>query len=234
MNAGPDVQRSIAQWLREESPGRAPDRILANAGSAIDRTKQRRFAVAWREPVSISIRGLALAATLVVVAVIGAGFVGRSTASVGGVPSPSPARTEAPSPSAHVATLAEYRAARDAICDAAWPQRRDFDAQIGDGLTDPRTPAAARAAKLAALQAEMSFERNLLSQTLALDLPPNMAADEAAMAANLNGIFAIVDQEIQLIRDGKYAEATAVDLTTDPLARAAEGYESKYGLRPCP
>ena len=101
MNAGPDVERSIAQWLSEESPGRAPDRILANAGSAIDRTKQRRLAVAWREPVTISLRWVALAAAVVIVAVVGAGFVGRSTASVGTQATPSPVVTSAPSPTAH-------------------------------------------------------------------------------------------------------------------------------------
>lgn len=233
MNAGPDVERSIAQWLVEESPGRAPDRILANAGFAIDRTKQRRFAVAWREPVSISMRGLAAMAAIVVIAVVASGWIGRSTASVGAQSTPTPAGPTA-GPTAHIATLVEYRAARDAICTAAWPQRQALDAQIGGGLTDPATKPADRAAKLAALQSEMAFERNLLDQTLALDAPPEIAADEAAMAADVDGIFAIVDQEIALIRDGKYSEAAAVDLTTNPLARAAEAFESKYNLKPCP
>jgi hypothetical protein len=106
MNAGRDVERSIAQWLVEESPGRAPDRVLAAARDVIDRTKQRRFAVAWREPVSISMRGLAFAAALVVVAVVGAGVIGRSTAPVenqGAIPpvqtpSPSAAAVASPAP----------------------------------------------------------------------------------------------------------------------------------------
>jgi hypothetical protein len=232
MNAGTDVERSIAQWLAEESPGRAPDRILANAAETIDRTKQRRFAVAWREPVSISLRGFAAMAVIVVIAIAGAGWIGRSTASVGAQSSPTPAST--PRPTARVATLAEYKTARDALCDAAWPQRQALDDRIGSGLTDPSTPQYDRTSKLFALEQEMDFEHSLYSQILALDLPPDMASDQAAWSANVSGIFAIVQQEIELINNGKYAEAAAVDLTTNPLARAAESFETKYDLKPCP
>ena len=97
MKAGTDVERSIAQWLAEESPGRAPDRILTNAATTIDRTKQRRFAVAWREPVTLSMRGLVAFAAVIVIVVAGAAWLGRSTAAVGGpVPTTSPAPASAP------------------------------------------------------------------------------------------------------------------------------------------
>ena len=49
MNAGHDVERLISDWLASEAPVRAPDRVLESAGNVIDRTKQRRFAAAWRE-----------------------------------------------------------------------------------------------------------------------------------------------------------------------------------------
>jgi hypothetical protein len=233
MNAGPDVERSIAQWLVEELPGRAPDRILANAAHVIDRTKQRRFAVAWREPVTLSIRTLAAVAAIVIVAIVGAGWVGRSTAAIGGQATPAPTGVTSPSPAA--VTLTAYRAARDALCTAAWPQRQALDARIGDGLTDPATKPADRAAKLVALQEEMAFERGLYNQLLGLDAPAELESDLAAWSANVDGIFAIVvDQEIPLIQDGKYSEAAAVDLTTNPLARASEAFETKYQLKPCP
>lgn len=91
MNAGRDVERLIAGWLTEEAPGRAPDRLLESTADVIDRTKQRRFLAAWREPMTISLRGLALAAALILVVAVGAAWVGRSTASVGNGPqSPSP------------------------------------------------------------------------------------------------------------------------------------------------
>jgi hypothetical protein len=231
MNAGRDVERLIATWLVEEAPGRAPDRILANAAGTIDRTRQRRFLAAWREPVSIGLRGFAAMAAILILALIGAAWIGRSTASVGTaptqIPSPSPATTDG-------VTLAEYRAARDAVCDAAWPQRQALDARIGDGLTDPATPPAERATKLAALAEEMTFERNLANQVHGLAIPAALHTDEAVWWSTVDPALAIIEQEIALIQQGKYSEADAVDQAIVPLSSAAEAYESKYNLKPCP
>ena len=107
MNAGPDVERLIAAWLVEEAPGRAPDRVLASAGTVIDRTRQRRFLAAWREPMHMSMRGLAAAAAIGAVLVGGTIFALRTgpSDSVGGAPapsvepSPSPQLSPSPSPS---------------------------------------------------------------------------------------------------------------------------------------
>jgi hypothetical protein len=226
MNAGRDVERLIATWLVEESPGRAPDRILANAAGTIDRTRQRRFLAAWREPVSIGLRGFAAMAAVLILALIGAAWIGRSTASVG--TQPSPAATPAG------VTLAEYRAARDTICDAAWPQRQAFDARIGDGLTDPATPPAERATKLAALAEEMTFERNLANQVHGLAIPAALHTDEAVWWSTVDPALAIIEQEIALIQQGKFSEADAVDQAIVPLSSAAEAYKAKYNLKPCP
>ena len=100
MNARRDVERVIADWLIEEAPGRAPDRILVNAGRAIDRTRQRRFAVAWREPMRLSLRGLAAAAAIGAVLVGGTIFAlrGGPSGTVGG-PAPAPSASPSPSPS---------------------------------------------------------------------------------------------------------------------------------------
>jgi len=238
MSAGRDVERLIANWLVEESPGRAPDRILDEAAQIINRTHQRRLLAAWREPMSLSWRGIVAVGAVLLLAVIGAGWIGRSTASVGAPPSAAPtsnlAPTQSPIPSPTGPTLSSYKAARDAICTAAWPQRRALDTRIGSGLTDPGTPASKRAASLAALQDEMTFERSLVAQLHALRVPPSMAVDEATWLANVSGIFSIVDQEVALIQGGKLSEAAAVDLTTNPLARASESFETSYGLQPCP
>ena len=229
MNAGPDVERSIAQWLVEESPGRAPDRILENAGSAIDRTKQRRFAVAWREPVTISMRGLALAAALVVIVVIGAGFVGRSTASVGVQATPTPAATPQASASAPQVTLVAYRAARDAVCTANWAERNAIDARIGGDFFHPVTPA-----KIAAQRDMADFRHRIADALDALEVPPSMIADEAASIARYRDTAAIIDQEVVLLDQGKYAEAETADLATAPLSQGIESFERQYGLQPCP
>jgi hypothetical protein len=83
MNAGPDVERLISDWLVEEAPERAPDRILGEASTTIERTKQRRFGAAWREPMMLSTSRLVVAAAVVIAAVVGAGWIGRSSAGVG-------------------------------------------------------------------------------------------------------------------------------------------------------
>jgi hypothetical protein len=70
MNAGRDIERTIAGWLIEEAPGRAPDRILDSTAKVIDRTKQRRFGAVWRALAPVPIRGLAAAAAIGVVVVL--------------------------------------------------------------------------------------------------------------------------------------------------------------------
>jgi len=224
MNADADVERSIAHWLAEESPGRAPDRILANAGSVIDRTQQRRFAVAWREPVTISMRGLALVAAFVVIVVIGAGFVGRSTATVGTQASPSPEQTVASGPTAHVATLAEYKAARDAICAALFRQSIPPDV---DPVTDPN-------GEIAVLQTVIARGTSEINQLSALDVPPEMMADNVEALQVGKDTIALIQHMVDLIHDGKADQIGVVDQATAPLSAQGEAFERKYGLAPCP
>ena len=133
MNAGPDVERAISDWLNEEAPAHAPDRILDAAARTINRTKQRRHGAAWREPMIISSTRLLAAAVFVLAMILGAGWIGRTTASVGdraatpSVPSigtiastPSPS-TAPPIPSASpsIPALADgtYRAAPMLVAD---------------------------------------------------------------------------------------------------------------------
>jgi len=82
MNARPDIERLISAWLTEESPGRAPDRILEKAGRTVDRTHQRRFVAAWREPTQVTLRGFVAAAA------IGAVFIGGALLFLRATPSP--------------------------------------------------------------------------------------------------------------------------------------------------
>ena len=81
MNAGRDVERLIADWLVEESPRHAPNRILGHAAEVIDRTQQRRLRVAWR-PKTMSDRILVAAAAAVLAVgtfTLGASLILRST-----------------------------------------------------------------------------------------------------------------------------------------------------------
>ena len=111
MNAGRDVERLIARWLGEEAPGRAPDRILAGAGTTIDHTKQRRSAVVWRQFVTFTLRSAAIAAAIVLAVAGSLYLIGGGTGGVGSQ-SASPTASH-PTPSPSVAPTASPEAAVD-------------------------------------------------------------------------------------------------------------------------
>ena len=58
MNAGRDVERLITDWLAEEAPPGAPDRLLESARQAITRTSQRRFGANWRDTMNTTLARL--------------------------------------------------------------------------------------------------------------------------------------------------------------------------------
>jgi hypothetical protein len=93
MNAGRDVERLIADWFVEEAVLRAPDRVLEATGRVVDRTKQRRFGVAWRSRLMSTPLRLAAAAVVGVLMVGGAIVVLRPDVEGVGGPSPTPAPT---------------------------------------------------------------------------------------------------------------------------------------------
>jgi len=97
MNAGRDVERLISDWLVEESPRRAPDRILGHAADVIDRTKQRRLGVAWRLAPMFSNR-LAIAGVIVALVATSALAINRFSAVGPPGPSPSPSAGAASAP----------------------------------------------------------------------------------------------------------------------------------------
>ncbi len=84
MNAGPDVERRISDWLAEQTPTRAPDRILPATFERTRHARQRRFGAAWR---SISMNRTWQLATAAVVGLLiiglGAVFIGGRQAGVG-------------------------------------------------------------------------------------------------------------------------------------------------------
>ncbi|HEX5012893.1 MAG TPA: hypothetical protein VFV72_01950 [Candidatus Limnocylindrales bacterium] len=100
MNAGRDVERLIADWFVEEAVLRAPDRILEDAGRVVDRTKQRRFGAAWRNPFMSAPLRVAAAAVLGVLVLGGALIIFKPwSAPVGGPTSPPPSATPSAEPS---------------------------------------------------------------------------------------------------------------------------------------
>lgn len=104
MNAGPDVERRISDWLAEEVPTRAPDRILPAAFDRTRHTRQRRFGAAWRLNAMNANMWRIAAAAVIGLLVIGAGavFLGRATPGGVGAPgaTPTPSPTAAATPQA--------------------------------------------------------------------------------------------------------------------------------------
>ena len=227
MNAGRDVERLIADWLIEEAPARAPDRILDAAGRVVDDTKQRRFTAAWREPMIVTTSRLVAAAVLVIAAVLGAGLVGRSTASVA-----SPGQST-PSASASASTRATYSAARAVVCQRYTVEADSLKSQLAD-IYKADLPAAQRVAKIDALDQIRGITVAEIADLQSLDPPADIAADHAASIARMEDNLSLIVQELALLRNGDLAGAKAVDLGTDPISRQIEAFERTYGLARCP
>ena len=143
-------------------------------------------------------------------------------------------RAAVPVASAAAVDRASYRAARNAICHGGEAARQAFDARIGTGLYDPATPAAQRAAKAAALREFTDWAEGILDQLASLPVPSDMAVDASVSVSASRGSLQLIRQELQLIQAGKLAEAEAMDVSTDPISREVESFESKYGLASCP
>jgi hypothetical protein len=234
MNAGPDVERLISDWLIEEAPERAPDRILGAAARTIERTKQRRFGAAWREPMLITSTRLAVAAVVIVAVVAGAALFGRSTAGVVGAPSPSEARPSAmasTSPTANV-TIQDYKRARDAICTPAITQVIALNEQ--DAKLHPADSPADLAASITVLEQTIAVGSATVDKLAALEPPSVVAADHAADVTHHRDSLAVLKEALAKLRAGKVAEATAIGDATTPLSGLEEAFESKYGLEGCP
>ncbi len=106
MNAGPDVERLLSDWLVEEAPAGAPDRMVLAATNRIDHTMQRRFGAA-RRPLPMNPPVRVAAAAVIGVLLLG----GAYTSSVAeGVP------TSAPRP--HPARVRQRARSSDTAVDA--------------------------------------------------------------------------------------------------------------------
>lgn len=235
MNAGPDVERSISDWLAEEAPARAPDRILDAASERIHRTGQRRLAVGWREPMVISMPRLVAAALILIAAVVGAGFIGRATVDRGPASASSPSPSPSPSPSAPSAAeaLAAFRLAHDASCARYEAQAEPLKAQFAQ-LYDPGMSAEARASAVQALTQDLALSKAMATELGALTPPQALVADQAASVARLEDLNLLIGQILASLERGDLAHAEAVDLATNALAPAGDAFDAKWGLAACP
>ena len=180
----------------------------------------------------ISTGRLLAAAAVIVVAVVGAGFLGRASAPTAAISEATP--SHAPTPSASEApTLESYRAARNAVCQRALPSAQ----ALNDAFSNPYDPGlttAERNAKADRLQDIVDFGLALRAETAAIPVPPELSADVTANLTRSQDLEIILRQEIVLLRAGKVSEAQQLDLLTDPINRQAEQFERKYNLAACP
>lgn len=237
MNAGPDVERLISDWLIEESPAHAPDRILDHAARTIDRTKQRRFSAAWREPMTISTPRLVAAAAIMIVAIVGAGWLGRSTAGVGQTsPSPTPLGTTAsasPSPASIGTSLEAYRAARNAICTEGVRAKSQLSPRYAR-IFDSGASASQRADGIDALESFVSLAEGVNDQLAVLDVPTDLQSAHQANLTRFRDVAALIRHEIGLLRAGKLDQARAVDESIDTLIPPISLFEQENRLVGCP
>jgi hypothetical protein len=230
MNAGRDVEHLISSWLRDEAPERAPDRILDSAGRTVDRTKQRRVGAAWKEPTMTSSARLLAAAAVLIIAVAGAAWIGRSTAGVGG-PSPSTSPTAA-TPTATIVTLESYRAARDAYCTPANARLIALNQQ-GDKL-DPAASVTDRVAMIGVLQQIIALGADEVAHLAAIPAPAALADEHATDVVHHRDSGAVLSEALRLLQANKVTESNAVADATGPLSALEEAFEAKYELAGCP
>ena len=143
--------------------------------------------------------------------------------------SPLSVASSAPSPA-----LDAYRAARDAICVAkavATPPPNDglWD---DDKLYDPNMSAADRARSLEVGRWIATQWEATADQLDALTPPPEIAKEHDAAVVEYRDVIALLRHEIDLLGQGKYSDARAVDdwIGDGPGMSA---FETKYGLQSC-
>jgi negative regulator of sigma E activity len=233
------IEQIVADWLAEEAPARAPDRILSQVAVAVDRTRRPRFGAGRRDnEMTFSLTRLAAAAIVLIAVSAGIGWVGRanvdSPSGVAGPTVPTAAPTTTSAPSSSVGTsLESYRTARNAICAQLTPQANDLKAQL-DRAYDPSLSPAVRATKLQALEQFLDLDSGMIARLDLLDPPSDVVAEHASDLATHRANHAVIGQEITMLRVGKLAEAKALDDSTDVINQAGRNFETKYGLVRCP
>jgi hypothetical protein len=106
-------------------------------------------------------------------------------------------------------------------------------ADVG-GLFNPNVSTDQRNA-LNATAAQVSDEIAKLPDMLAvLAPPPDLAIQHEADVARQRDVAALFQLQVQLLGEGKYAEAQAVDTSANVVNEMRATFETRYGLTPCP
>ena len=231
MSAGRDVERLISDWLIDEARDRSRDRVLAVVRQAVERTPQRRFA-AWREPVYLSSFRLAAAAAVILVAVVGAGAVGRLSAPPAGGSQPTlvptPAATEDPN-----AALVAYRGARNEICSDYAATLNPLKQEL-DGIHDPETSAADRSAKAGTLLTIVTELEAMVAELDGLEAPEAIADGHNAYVTRYQDMTLFIRDMLARVNAGDLEGAAAVDDAINVLNGPMLAFENDNSLDNCP
>jgi hypothetical protein len=221
------LERAARSFI-EAGPARAPEHVIEAALRQIDQvTQERGLRVPRRFPrMTMTARIVAAAAIAIAVIAVGGAVLLRPTSqsNVGG---PSPTPTIAPSATDAVESLQAYRAARDAICVPASQQLAALNT-AGDAAGTP----AEHADVVAQIIVLGTTETDRLA---ALEAPPALAEEHAADVQRHRDSLALLGQIEALLREGKTAEADAVDQALGAaLSSEEEAFQQRYSLADCP
>jgi hypothetical protein len=180
---------------------------------------------------------LAGLAAVLVAAVAGGAWIGRSTAPSGvGSPTPSAASTASPSATPSQSTgddLQSYRLARNTICAG-------YDGAVGPlrpalvGLYDVGTTPSGRVTAIEALRSISTKLEAMTVELIQLDTPPSIAVDHGRSVARQEDMNSLIRQELDALGRDDLAGAQALDTATEPLDTTIGEFETHYGLVSCP
>jgi hypothetical protein len=228
----PGFDPRIADWL-EADPDHAPPEVLRTVESALPSIPQRRvLRLPWR---NLRMNKLApIGATILLLAALGAGAVAVGSRPSTTTPTPAPTAPAAVQASTSPGVTAlGYIAARDKVCKAATARAEPVKARVGPLYDNAATPAQ-KADAIAAVRDFVTLASQFTDELAALDAPPELVAEHAANVANYRDILILIRRSLALHDAGKTADALAVDLATDGIAKQVGAFEGRHGLAPCP
>ncbi|TAL06388.1 MAG: hypothetical protein EPO00_11180 [Chloroflexota bacterium] len=130
-------------------------------------------------------------------------------------------------------TVAAFKLARDAICTEAQSTNARLAPRYRK-IIDPAATAAEFTDGIAALGDFVTLSSQTTDQLAQLAVPPGLEQGQAVNLAQYRDIVAILQHELELLNAGEFADAKAVDLSTDAISRQISAWEAEYGFLNCP
>ena len=152
------------------------------------------------------------------------------------IASASPNAPTASAPDAAV-LLAEYRAARDAICRVAAADASPVpneDLLAIDVLYDPTMSAEHRANSIEAVRALASRFDATVDRLESIDPPPQVNVEHIASVTRARDVVTLLGRLADYLGTGEVTAAHALDEAIGMINVKIEAFETTYELSPCP